>query len=116
MARGCTTVGGGTYGWSGSDISRTAPPVLIAWAAMPQTGRKRRKRGVRHVVRVNLYRLVQQTVEDAVAYGYRRAHKHTDTPTEDQVVTEVENAVMNNLCDLIDFGGGVGDDDETDLG
>lgn len=48
-------------------------------------------------------------MEEGVAYGYQRAHKHTSTPTPEAVKEAIESAVMNALCEVIDF------DDDNDL-
>ena len=54
-------------------------------------------------VRVRLYGLVERAVEEGIAYGYRRAHKHVDDPTEATIKTEILNAVMDTLSDVIAF-------------
>jgi hypothetical protein len=55
-------------------------------------------------VRVNAYEVVSRAVEEGVAYGYNRAHKHTAQPTEEHLREQVEAAVMNALCEVLDFG------------
>jgi hypothetical protein len=55
-------------------------------------------------VKVRVYNYVDEKMEDAIAYGYMRAYKHTDTPTEDQVKYEIHNSIMNSLCDIFVFG------------
>lgn len=54
-------------------------------------------------VRMNAYEILRRAVETGVEYGYRRAHKHTDTPTEDQFKNEVAQGVMNELCEILLF-------------
>lgn len=58
---------------------------------------------VRQVVRIDLYRLIADAVERGIAYGWSRAYKHTDTPEPDSVKQDIEDAVMNELCEFIQF-------------
>lgn len=62
------------------------------------------KIGIGTPVRFNAYEIISRAVEEGVAYGYRRAHKHTDKPTEAQMTTEIENAVMNSLSEVLIYG------------
>ena len=52
-------------------------------------------------VKINAYAVIERAVEEGVSYGYMRAHKHTDTPNPDEIKTEIENAVMNSLSDVL---------------
>lgn len=54
-------------------------------------------------MKANMYKLIERCVEEGVQYGYNRAHKHTDTPTEDQIKLAVTDAVMNEICEWFDF-------------
>src|SRR3990167_3294767 len=45
-------------------------------------------------VRLNAYEVIARAVEEGVAYGYKRAHKHTDTPDEIQMRDALEHAIM----------------------
>lgn len=49
------------------------------------------------------YPLMARCVEDGIAYGYTRAHKHTETPNEQLIKQEIYNAVMNEICECFDF-------------
>ena len=57
-------------------------------------------------MKANMYKLIERCVEEGVQYGYNRAHKHTDTPTEDQIKLAVTDAVMNEICEWFDFDQG----------
>jgi hypothetical protein len=48
------------------------------------------------------YPVLQMAVEDGVLHGLNRAYKHTDTPTRDQVVNAVTEAVLNSICEWFD--------------
>ncbi len=55
-------------------------------------------------VRLRAYPLVQRAVEESVAYGVRRAFKHTDAPDVESIIEAVDQSVMNAMCELFDFG------------
>ena len=54
-------------------------------------------------VRLNTYKIVSDAIENGIKYGYRRAHKHTENPSEDTIIEQIHLAVMNDLCDIINF-------------
>jgi hypothetical protein len=58
---------------------------------------------VNNAVKLKSYSIISQAVEDGVAYGYRRAHKHTDTPGEEGIKQAIYEAVTSQLCGIIDF-------------
>ncbi len=51
----------------------------------------------------NMYKLVSNCVDNGVNYGWNRAHKHTDSPSEAQIKDEIYNAVMNEICEWFVF-------------
>ena len=57
-------------------------------------------------VRINAYEAVVRAVEEGVAYGYQRAFKHTDSPSEEQIKDEIGVAVTNALCEVLIFDEG----------
>lgn len=56
-------------------------------------------------MKVKAYAVLQRAVEEGVACGLRRAHKHTDVPTSDAVEEAVERAVMEAICEYFSFDG-----------
>lgn len=54
-------------------------------------------------IQVNTYEIVCRAVEDGLNYGWNRSHKHTDKPDEFLVKQEMENAIMNALCEVLIF-------------
>ena len=52
-------------------------------------------------VTVNVYEVVRRAVEEGATFGLRRAHKHTDEPSEDAVVEAVTAAVMVALDEVL---------------
>jgi hypothetical protein len=49
------------------------------------------------------YDLLDRCVENGVALGYRRAHKHTEKPEEDDLFEQIRQAVMGEICEWFDF-------------
>ena len=47
--------------------------------------------------------LLENAIEDGVTYGYRRAHKHTETPTEYEICSAISDAVMLRIAEVFDF-------------
>ena len=61
-------------------------------------------------MKVKTYTIVTRAIEEGIAHGYRRAHKHTDAPTPEAIKESIYNEVMNALCEVIEFW-----DEEVDL-
>ncbi len=68
---------------------------------------KPKRKRVQSTVRVNAYVVIARAVEEGVAAGYRRAHKYTETPTEETIRNDIEDRVMGCLLDVLDFGGDI---------
>jgi hypothetical protein len=49
------------------------------------------------------YDALSDAVESGIAYGWARAHKHVDTPTQQAIADAIRNAIMNAICDAFDF-------------
>ena len=47
--------------------------------------------------------LLENAIENGVTYGYRRAHKHTETPTEYEICSAISDAVMLRIAEVFDF-------------
>jgi hypothetical protein len=45
-----------------------------------------------------------RAVEEGVAYGWRRAHKHIDTPDAATIEGQIVTAVLNEVCEYFNFG------------
>jgi hypothetical protein len=50
-------------------------------------------------MKVNEYRVMAECVEEGARYGV----KHTDEPSIEKIVSEVEAAVMNAICEKFIF-------------
>jgi hypothetical protein len=51
--------------------------------------------------------ILEQAIAEGVRYGYSRAHKHIENPTEGAIIEQIEEAVMSSIYEYFDF------DDET---
>ena len=45
------------------------------------------------------YAVLDRAIEDGIAYGITRAHKHTDAPTMQQIQASIHIAVMNEIAE-----------------
>ena len=58
-------------------------------------------------LRMRAYGIVEGAIEPAIRYGIHRAYKHSEKSLTDQeiesLVSEIENAIMNELSELIDW-------------
>lgn len=61
------------------------------------------RRPVSSAVRVRAYVVLERAVEEGYAAGGRRAHKHTDTPTEAQIKDAVTDAILSAICEVFSF-------------
>lgn len=52
-------------------------------------------------LKLNTYAIVARAVEQGIGLGWRRAHKHTDTPGEGAVLHEIEEAIMACLGEVV---------------
>jgi hypothetical protein len=57
----------------------------------------------------NFRKILEMAVEQGVSYGYRRAHKHMENPTEGAIIDNVVEQVMNSLDEWFDFEDEVND-------
>jgi hypothetical protein len=49
------------------------------------------------------YNIFRECVGNGIRYGIRRAHKHTEEPTEDVLESEIYSAVMSEVDDKFEF-------------
>ena len=64
---------------------------------------KAKKRSVQGGMTVNAYTVLDRAVEEGIAHGWTRAHKHTDKPEPGAVKDSIEREVMNAICEFFDF-------------
>jgi len=49
------------------------------------------------------YPLLVKAIEDGTTVGYRRAHKHTETPSEFEVCSSIADTVMYEISEVFEF-------------
>ena len=54
-------------------------------------------------LRLNTYAIISRAVEEGTELGYNRSHKHTDTPTPAVMQSSIYEAIMELLCEVIEF-------------
>lgn len=54
-------------------------------------------------MQVRTYAVLCRAVEEGIACGLRRARKHTDTPTDEEIATHVEREVLGAICEVFRF-------------
>jgi hypothetical protein len=53
-----------------------------------------------------LHKILETAVEQGVSYGFSRAHKHIENPTEGAIIDSIVEQVMNSLDEWFDFDDG----------
>jgi|APGre2960657373_1045057.scaffolds.fasta_scaffold71517_1 hypothetical protein len=59
--------------------------------------------GIKSTVRLDSYKIINDTIEIGISRGWNRAHKHTETPSQQHILNEIHTAVMNELCEILKF-------------
>lgn len=54
-------------------------------------------------MRANEYLVLSEAVEEGIAYGWMRAHKHVDNPSEEAIKEQLVNAVMASISEYFLF-------------
>ena len=55
------------------------------------------------------HKILEQAINEGASYGYRRAHKHIENPTEGAIIDSIVEQVMNSLNDWFEFEDEVND-------
>jgi hypothetical protein len=53
-----------------------------------------------------LHKILETAVEQGVSYGFSRAHKHVENPSEGAIIDSIVEQVMNSLDEWFDFDDG----------
>jgi hypothetical protein len=54
-------------------------------------------------VQPNYFNILEECIELGVPRGYRRAHKHVEEPSEESIISEIEDAIMAEICQRFVF-------------
>ena len=54
-------------------------------------------------MKANDYMVLERAIEEGINYGFVRAYKHTEKPSEDDVKEAVNLAVMTAICEWFSF-------------
>ena len=54
-------------------------------------------------MRARGFAVLSRAVEEGVAAGYRRAHKHSEAPGEETICEHVEREVLGAICEVFAF-------------
>lgn len=49
------------------------------------------------------HKVLEQAIISGVSYGYSRAHKYVENPTESVIIDNITEQVMNSIEDWFDF-------------
>jgi hypothetical protein len=61
------------------------------------------RRPVQGGLRLKAYPVLQRAVEEGFRYGWGRAHKYTETPTQAHLEDAVTTAILNEICEYFEF-------------
>ena len=49
------------------------------------------------------HQVLEMAINEGVQYGYRRAHKHVENPTEGAIIESIQKNVMDCIYEWFDF-------------
>ncbi len=64
----------------------------------------KKKTTIKATINLRTYNILADAVYSGVQYGLSRAKKHTATPSDDSITHEIEQAVLRELGEVIDWG------------
>jgi len=54
-------------------------------------------------MKAKTYNILQDAIENGIDCGYRRAHKHTDDPSEAILKAEIDRAIWDSIHEVFTF-------------
>lgn len=54
-------------------------------------------------LRPRIYNILSECIETGADLGYKRAFKHTDSPSEDAIIENIHREILNKICDYFIF-------------
>ena len=58
------------------------------------------KRRITGSLQVRTYDVLHRAIEEGIDYGWHRARKHTDEPSEETIKSEIMCAVLNSILEV----------------
>ncbi|MFM2134458.1 MAG: hypothetical protein RL156_1739 [Bacteroidota bacterium] len=55
-------------------------------------------------MKVNEYQVLRDCIEAGINRGWGKAHKHSATPTAEQIKRFIEEGIMFEICEYFNFG------------
>ena len=52
---------------------------------------------------IDTYRVVSDAVDNGIQLGFNRAYKHTDHPSKDLILSSIDDAVMSELSEVVQW-------------
>jgi hypothetical protein len=49
------------------------------------------------------YPVLVRAIEEGMAYGWRRAHKYLENPSEEAIKEQLLQGILNEICEYFDF-------------
>ena len=62
--------------------------------------KKTKKKLEVNCLQVNVYEVLSRAIESGLMCGYKRVHKHTETPSEDIMLEAQRRAIMDEVCEV----------------
>jgi predicted Zn-dependent protease with MMP-like domain len=56
-----------------------------------------------YIMKPKFLPVLEMCIENGLTYGYRRAFKHTDNPTEEQITDQIKQSIMHELYEWFDM-------------
>lgn len=54
-------------------------------------------------MKANIRMILERCIEDGIAHGYRRAHKHVDNPSEGAIIDSISSAIWLEIDTYFNF-------------
>ena len=56
-----------------------------------------------YIMKPKFLPVLEMCIENGLTYGYRRAFKHTDNPTEEEITDQIRQSIMHELYEWFDM-------------
>ena len=56
-----------------------------------------------YIMKPKFLPVLEMCIENGLTYGYRRAFKHNDNPTEEEITDQIKQSIMHELYEWFDM-------------